>query len=274
MASHLALTALMTMFPFIIFVAAMAGFLGEAQLADQVADLLFAVWPEGVATPIAQEVHRVLTVRRGDLLTVSVLVTIIIAGNGVDAIRAALNRAYRAVERRSFLRLRMQSILFVIIGAASAVVLGLLGVLGPFLWGMLVRSFPGLAPYQGSFTAVRYVVIGVVLTLALVAAHLLLPAQRPRALRIWPGIVLTLVLWWLMTAGFTAYVRTFADYAYTYAGLAGIVVALFYLYLLGFILILGAEFNAALAGVLGELPYSGLRSPSESTATKGSVTKG
>ena len=273
MASHLALAALMSLFPFLIFVAALSGFIGEEQLADQVADLLFDVWPEQVAGPIAAEVHKVLTVRRGDWLTVSVLVTIFVAANGVDAVRAALNRAYRAVERRSFFRLRTQSILFVLIGAAAALALGLLGILGPVLWAILQRNFPGMAPFEASFTAIRYVVVGTLLTAALIAAHLLLPAQRPRALRIWPGILITLTLWWLMTLGFTAYLKTFANYAYTYAGLASVVVAIFYLYLLSFILILGGEFNAALAGVKGELPYADLRRKPDAPTTTG-VTKG
>lgn len=273
MASHLALAALMSLFPFLIFVAALSGFIGEAQLADQVTDLLFDVWPEAVAGPLATEVHNVLTVRRGDLLTLSIFVTIFVAGNGVDAVRAALNRAYRAVERRSFLKLRSQSILFVLLAGVSALALGFLGVLGPVIWAILNRNFPGMAPFEASFTLLRYVVVGALVTAALVAAHLLLPAQRPRALRIWPGILLTLTLWWAMTTGFTAYLKNFTNYAYTYAGLASVVVAIFYLYLLSLILILGGELNAAIAGVKGELPYAELRRKPDAPTTTG-VKKG
>ena len=49
MASHLALSALMALFPFLIFVAAFAGTIGEANLADRVAELMFTVWPAAVA---------------------------------------------------------------------------------------------------------------------------------------------------------------------------------------------------------------------------------
>src|ERR1700719_2817910 len=59
MASHVALSALMAIFPFLIFVTALAGFVGDAQLAGTLADLLFATWPEIVVAPIAAEVHRV-----------------------------------------------------------------------------------------------------------------------------------------------------------------------------------------------------------------------
>jgi len=50
MASHLALSALMAVFPFLIFVAALAGVIGDAGLAGRVADLLFAMWPRCIAS--------------------------------------------------------------------------------------------------------------------------------------------------------------------------------------------------------------------------------
>src|SRR3954454_10375356 len=62
MASHVALSALMAIFPFLIFVTALAGFIGDAELAGTLTDLLFATWPRIVAGPIAVEelrdVHR------------------------------------------------------------------------------------------------------------------------------------------------------------------------------------------------------------------------
>ena len=57
----------------------------------------------------------------------------------------------------------------------------------------------------------------------------------------------TLILWWDATSIFAAYLKGFANYASTYAGLAGIVTSLFYLYIMSLILIFGAELNAAIA---------------------------
>jgi membrane protein len=64
--------------------------------------------------------------------------------------------------------------------------------------------------------------------------------------RLWPGILLTLVLWILVASGFTFYLESFANYTATYAGLAGIMTALIFLYLMAVILIFGAEYNSAL----------------------------
>jgi membrane protein len=247
MASHVALSALMAVFPFLIFVATLAAFFGNAGLAQTVADLLFTVWPEAVAQPIASEVHRVLTEPRGGLLTISVVVTIYLASNGVEAVRTALNRAYRVTENRNFVFRRLQSIFFVLTGAMASVALAFLGVLGPLLFAKLAIWVPQLAPFQVRFTYTGYAVTGLFLAAVLIAGHLWLPAGRPPALRLWPGILMTLVLWLGAATIFGLYLQRFNNYVATYAGLAGAVTAIFFLYLVAMVMIFGAEFNAALA---------------------------
>ena len=74
----------------------------------------------------------------------------------------------------------------------------------------------------------------------------ILSQSRPPAGRLWPGIVTTLLLWLIAGRIFAAYLARFANYTATYAGLASVVTAIFFLYLIALIMIFGAEFNAAL----------------------------
>jgi membrane protein len=247
MASHVALSALMAVFPFLIFVAAIAGFIGEADLASRVAALLFDTWPKDVAEPIASDVQSVLSHPPSGLLTVSVAITIYLASNGVEAVRTALNRAYRVRETRSFLFLRTQSLLFVVAGAVASLVFAFLGVLGPIIFDWIARYVPEIIPFQTTFLFVRLLVTGLLLAVVLVSAHLWLPAGRPPGRSLWPGIVITLTLWLVAAFVFGYYLQRFANYAAYYAGLASVVTAIFFMYLVALIMIFGAEFNAALA---------------------------
>jgi membrane protein len=77
-------------------------------------------------------------------------------------------------------------------------------------------------------------------------AHLILPTRRHKLMQILPGVVLTLALWAAGGWGFSIYIAQFASYSATYAGLAGVMAALIFLYLCAAILILGAEYNGAL----------------------------
>src|SRR6185436_19300262 len=86
-ASHIALSALMALFPFLIVVTAVAGFFGTKELADEVALILLEAWPTQVATPISAEIHNVLTTARGGVLTVGVALAIYFASAGIESLR-------------------------------------------------------------------------------------------------------------------------------------------------------------------------------------------
>src|SRR5213592_4795156 len=84
-ASHIALSALMSLFPFLLLVTALAGFFGSTGLADEVANILLEAWPAQVATPIAAEIHSVLTTARGDLLTIGVIFAVYFSSSGIES---------------------------------------------------------------------------------------------------------------------------------------------------------------------------------------------
>jgi membrane protein len=62
----------------------------------------------------------------------------------------------------------------------------------------------------------------------------------------WPGVLFTVLAWTALAAGFSQYVGRFGTYASYYAGLAGIIAALYFLYLAALVLIFGGELNRAI----------------------------
>jgi len=246
-ASHIALTALMSLFPFLIFITALTGFLGSQQLADQIAQLLLETWPRQVAEPIAQQIESVLTNSHGGLLTIGVGLAIYFSSSGVESLRIGLNRAYDEAERRPWWLLRLESIGYVLVGAAALIAFTFLiaGVTG--LLDRIARSSTWLAPLELSFTFWRYVIAGSVILVALVLVHKWLPAGRRRVAEIAPGILVTVVLWVVTGIGFGSYLARFAGtYVSTYAGLASAMVALVFLYWTAAIFVYGGELNDAI----------------------------
>src|ERR1700755_3206925 len=110
-ARHIALSTLMALFPFLIVLTSLAGFFfGSKELADEAASLFLQTWPRQVADALSSEVHDVLTTTRGDILTIGAVLAVYFASNGVEALRAALNRAYAVIEPRRWYWLRLESI--------------------------------------------------------------------------------------------------------------------------------------------------------------------
>lgn len=245
-ASHLALSALMALFPFLIFATALASFLGAQAFADTAVHLVFDTWPDEIAQPIAEEVLTVLTVPRGDVLTIGILAAAFFATNGIEALRVGLNRAYRVIDRRSIFWLRAQSLAFVLIATFGFVIVSSLLVIAPIAVDIAQQRLPWLRPYLGTITIWRYAIASLVIVLALTAVHLWLPAGRRRLRDIVPGLIFTLVFWVVGSSVFAAYLGRFSSYASTYAGLASMMIALVFLYIVSAIFIIGGELNAAI----------------------------
>jgi membrane protein len=252
-ASHIALTILTSLFPSLIFLTALASFFGLQKEADAATALIFANWPESVARPIAAEIHNVLTEPRGGLLTVGAVLSIYFASSGVEALRIALNRAYDMRDARPWWLLRLESLLYVFLGAASLLAIAFLMVLAPLAVALAERHLPALmrelepqlAPLYGP---IRYGVTSATVGIAVLAAHVLLPAGRPPLLLLIPGIALTLGASLAFGAGFGAWLAAFAgNYVSTYAGLASIMIAIVFLQTLAVIFIYGAELNQTVA---------------------------
>jgi membrane protein len=250
-ASHIALSTLMAMFPFMIVVTALAAFFfGSKDLADEAARILLEAWPPQVAGPISNDITGVLTNARGDVLTFGVLFAIYFASSGVESLRIGLNRAYDMAERRPWWLLRLESILYVLIGAVAILAFSFLVVLAPLLWDRLVLFAPQVQPFGGVITFVRYAVAAMVLVIALAVIHTWLPAGRRALGEITPGIVATLLLWLLAGAVFGRYLAEYAfAYVSMYAGLASAMVALVFLYVCASIFVFGAELNSTIVKV-------------------------
>jgi membrane protein len=247
-ASHIALSTLMALFPFLIVLTSLAGFFGSKELADQAAALLLQTWPPRVAETISGQIHQVLTTTRTDALTVGAVLAVYFASNGVEALRVALNRAYAVVEPRRWYWLRLESIGYTLVAAITSLAMAFLIVLGPLIIEA-VRSYVPLAVETNErFLHVsRYSITIGALIVALFILHAWLPAGRRSFLQILPGIVFTMVASLISGIAFGQYLARFADrYVTMYAGLASVIIALVFLYFIAAIFVFGGELNAAI----------------------------
>lgn len=246
-ASYIALSILTSLFPFLIFVTALAGFFGTKDLADEAVNLMLQTWPKQVAAPIAAEIHNVLTNARSGLLTIGVILAIYFSSSGVEAIRIGLNRAYGVSETRAWWLLRLESIAYVFVGALTLLTFALLVVFAPLIWSLLLHFAPNFEPLDRLVTFSRFAIASFVLFLALILAHKFLSAGRRSLRDMAPGILLTIAMWIAAGIAFGSYLAEFArNYVTTYAGLASVMIALVFLYMIAAIFIFGGELNAAI----------------------------
>ena len=246
LAGNVAFRALLAIFPFLIFTSSLTAFIGNRAMADDLIQFLIAIVPPALVEPIVSEVVQVMTVQRGGVLSLGILLTIWFAVGGVDGVRVGLNRAYGLRETRSAVVIFAVQVAMVMLTSLALVLVGYLLVLAPRAGSLLHAMLPGFDPASVTVSLIRYPTAAIILVAALFAAHVILPARRTRFANIWPGVAFTVIVWAVLASAFSSYLRSFASYASYYAGLAGIVAALYFMYLAALVLIFGGELNRAM----------------------------
>jgi membrane protein len=244
MAGYIAFSGLLSIFPFLIFAATLVGILVGSERSEPIIEALFEIAPEHVALTLQPVVEEVLNKQSGQVLTFSALFAIWVASNAVEAFRIAFDRAYAVPDPRGIIENRAMAILLVIVGAAVAALLGVSILFSPlilrFFDRVLMMPVPAVASY------ITYV-IGVLVFIGFVwLMHRTLPGRRLKSARLWPGVLVTTVLWVAFASAFSIYLSFTPTYTVTYGTLAGVIITLMFFYLTGATIIFGAELNAAL----------------------------
>lgn len=247
MSSHVAMSVMLALFPFVLFIVALAATLSQNIDIDSLIELVFGSWPDEIAAPITNQVRKVVSTTDSTVLTLGGVLAIYFSSNGVDAVRKAMVLAYRETDERPFWRTRLLSLTFVIIGGAGVLVAGTVGVALPIYVHFFAEAVPGPLLDWLDSELINTMVPLVLLALGVAACHMWLPGKHHTLQQVLPGVLLTLFLWGVAGAGFSYYLARFASYSATYAGLAGVMAALIFLYLMSAILIFGAQFNEALS---------------------------
>ncbi len=248
-AGNLAYMALLAIFPFFVTGAAAVTLLGEeADRAAAVRALLSALPPvvDDVIQPVA--IH-VIEARTGWLLWAGGIVGLWTVGSLIETIRDILRRAYGAPATHAFWQYRLFST-GIIIAAVLLLILSLfLQVTVNAATEVIGAYFPQLTEAASRLAWTR-IVSGVGLFGSIyLLFYTLTPARyRRRRFPKWPGAVLVTVWWVLVSAALPWAIRMLFAYDLTYGSLAGIMIALFFFYLVGLGMVAGAELNAALAG--------------------------
>lgn len=165
------------------------------------------------------------------------------ANAGVKALFDAMNVAYEEVEKRGFIKLTLQSGLFTIVVLLVGIVLIIaVGVIPAVL--ALVR-IDGFTERIIAVTRLPFLVLCAWCSITAIYRY---GPSRERPKRRWLtwGALLATAAWLAASAGFSHYLRNFANYNAIYGSLATAIGFMVWVWISAMILIVGAEVNAAI----------------------------
>ena len=265
-AGNLAYLSMLAIFPFFIIGAALFEIIGGRNRALEIVNAVIGAMPPSVASLIGSVAEEIVDAPQGWLLWLCAGVALWTVSNLVETIRDILRRAYGTQPLLAFWKARLFSAALIL----GAVVVLMVSLFASVLIGtaqqMILSYFPEFSEMVGDLRFSRIVpALGLGVSLYLLFFTLTPVMYRGKAFPKWPGPLFT-AAWWLgVTAAMPPILRGVFTYDLIYGSMAGIIIALFFFWLVGLGLVIGAELNAALAEPENDL--SGFDANSEDNTT-------
>jgi membrane protein len=250
LAAQLAFYFFLAVFPALLFLVSLLGYLPlGVQLGRAVANLE-AVLPAELVQFLRQQIDQAVAGGQGSLLTIGILGAIWSSSAAVTAIITALNRAYDIEEWRPWWKRRLVAIALTISLAVFVVLAFAFVVGGADLAAWIAERLGFGAVLARLWTVGQWAVALALIVIAVDLVYYFAPNAETPFVWITPGALLATVLWLAASFGFKVYVQNFANYTAVHGAIGAVIVLLLWFYLSGFALLVGAELNAEIDKVL------------------------
>jgi membrane protein len=254
-AGSCAFSAILAVFPFLLFAVALAGLVvAPDTLAALVQEVRRAV-PAEVADLVIGRLDALTSGRSPGLATFGALLSVWSASGGVAALITAFDRAYEVHEGRPFWKTRGLALLVTVAGAVFFVAAAALALAAPAVAAHLAP------PLRTALIWLRWPAAALLMTLILAILYDVLPDVEHERRLVTLGSLTATAVWILVSLGFSFYAARFARYEVVYGALGGVIVVLVWLWLSALAVLLGAEINAALDGLTATGTRSACRPP-------------
>lgn len=252
-AGYLAFLGLLSLFPFLVFVFAVIGFIGQGEAGSAFITSLLENAPGHITDALKPRIIEIISGPPQGLLTVSILGAIWTASSAVEGLRTVLNRAYHVHTPPAYWMRRSLSILQLLIFTSILIGAMLVVVFIPLLLTRLegwlgVQFISAYQQYIGN--VIFFIAIGTLFA-AVGYLYYIIPNIKQSFIAVAPGALLVVLLWLGAANLFTLYLATVDQVSLIYGSLGGIIAALVFFYICNVIFIFGAELNYQIVHALG-----------------------
>lgn len=246
-AAQLAYYFLLALFPLLIFLISLFGYLAGpgSELRQALMENLSRVMPPTASDMVQKTIDEIVKARGAGKLLFGLLAALWAASNGMGAITETLNVAYNVQETRPWWKRRL-----VAVGLTIAVSLLVIFSLVLVLYGGKLAEFLAANIGLGTTFVIAWKVLlwPAVLMLMFIAFGLIYyfapNLEKPEWHWITPGAAVGLVLWVMGSLAFRIYLQFFDSYSATYGSLGALIILMLWLYISGFAVLIGGKVNS------------------------------
>lgn len=242
LAAQLAYYFMLSLFPMLIFILSLIPLFNINQ--KSIISQIESNTPAQASSIITNILTDVMSNANGGILSFGLILALWTASNGMTALMNSFNVAYDVEDSRNFFVSKAMAVFFtLLIGITMPITLVLFTFgqqIGNFLFGPLGLD----EAVKWVFSVLRTVLPVIAIFIVFTLLYTMAPNVKIKMKSVLPGALFATVIWILGTLAFGFYVSNFGNYSKTYGSIGGVIVLMLWLYITGFILILGAEVNA------------------------------
>ncbi|MDO5353361.1 MAG: YihY/virulence factor BrkB family protein [Clostridium perfringens] len=243
--AQLAYYMVLSFIPFLMFLMTLVGF--SHLNSDAVLNLLSNVMPTEAFNLIQSTVIEIVDREQTGLLWISIALAIWVSSSGFKAVIKGLNKAYGVKETRSYIKLKLISMIYIILLALIVIATLFLFVFGDVIGDFFIKVLEHPEFIYYIWNMLRYVVVILIMILFFMFLYNATPCVRLGWLEVIPGAVITTLGWISISYIFAYYVNNFSNYSRLYGSLGAVFMFMTWMFITSMILILGGEINAVLA---------------------------
>ena len=244
MAAQLAHYFLLAIFPLLIFLLSIVPLFRIEP--DIITGFIQDYAPSEISGLLEGIISDVLSNSGGGILSIGLILTLWSASNGMTALMNAFNVAYDVEDSRNFIKSKLLSVFFTVILSLSVILTFVLIVFGEQI-GHLMFSVIGLDDqFTLVWNLVRSILPVLLVFIVFFIMYMTAPNIKLKFKSVIPGTIFTTAAFLAASWGFSYYVSNFSNYSATYGSIAGVIILIFWLYITGVIIILGAQINSIL----------------------------
>ena len=257
MAAEMGFMMVIGIFPFMLFLTAVFGWMGNKSLMDPVLIFLSNIMPEQAMELIQTVLSEAMIFSHGGLMAIiGVCVTIILSTNAMAVVLKGLNRAYKVEETRNFVYTRILSLIMVFVDTMVLFLTINLIVFGKVIISFLMTHFHMSKVVAITLLTLRWPVAFAALYLMAFLSYYILPDlrgnekfKRTSAL---PGTFFFCMFWLVGSWGFSIYVNNLKTYNMVYGTIGAFAVLMVWLYYTSVLILIGGEINSQVYNKLNE----------------------
>jgi len=248
MAAEMAFNFILSMFPFLIFVASIFGLFGSQDIIDRILHFLKNIAPSGVLILIEQTLKEISRPTSGGLLTGSFMTGLLFGSNAIRTVMKVLNKAYGVPETRSFIKTRIISILVIFIFLLVMIFATNFVVMGNIILNFLSRYFEFPQKLVELILFARWPVSFMLLSMIGLIIYYFMPNIKAnmqiKLFSAVPGTIFFSFFWLIFSRLFGLYVENISMFNRVYGTVGAGIALLLWLYYTSLVILIGGEINS------------------------------